>query len=76
METYTERDLHKSINRAFSIKMVSEKVLSPTRAAKIAEEPLEVFMKHLGDAEIPTVNYSPEDLDKELEIIKEDSHLK
>ena len=69
---FDERMQREGINIALAVKMVSEGVLSRAKAAKLAGEPLEMFMLHLGQASIPVINYLPEELDKELGIIDND----
>lgn len=69
---FDEKMLKEGVKLALAVKMVAEGILSPAHAASFADEPLETFMFHLSKAAIPVVNYEPDELDKELEIINND----
>jgi prevent-host-death family protein len=50
----------------FAICLYKEEILSLSKAAKLAGQPLESFMEKLGSLGIPVVHYSEEDLETEL----------
>jgi prevent-host-death family protein len=65
---FDERMLREGVNLALAIKMFAEGVLSAGQAAKLADQPLETFMIHLGQASVPVIDHLSEKLGKENEI--------
>jgi len=58
--------LEKGIHIAIAVKLYEEGILSLGKAAKLAEQSLEIFMERLTQSGIPIVNYPPSDLDEEI----------
>ncbi len=54
------------IHIVLAISLYSEGMLSLSKAAKLAEQPLESFMEKLGLLGIPLVHYSEQELEEEI----------
>ena len=65
---FDERLLEFGVDRALAIRLVEQELVPLSRAAKIARVSVEEFMEILGQADVDAVTYSPDELDKEMEI--------
>ncbi|OGT59870.1 MAG: prevent-host-death family protein [Gammaproteobacteria bacterium RIFCSPHIGHO2_12_FULL_43_28] len=63
---FTQDLLELGLRPAIAIKLYQEETLTLEKAAKLAGMSLEGFIEKLGRLGIPAVNYSADDLDKEL----------
>ena len=63
---FTEDLLDLGLRSAIAIKLYKEETISLEKAAKLANVPLESFMEGLGKLGIPVVNYSEDEIEKEL----------
>jgi predicted HTH domain antitoxin len=61
-----EQLLRSGVAIALATRLFAEKTISLGKAAKLAHLSIEDFIAHLGAQGIPAVDYSPEELDKEL----------
>ena len=61
--------LEEGVRTALAIKLYTEEALSLGRAARLAGLSVEAFLEKLGAAGIPTVRYSPEELNEELDAL-------
>ncbi|MEI7842060.1 MAG: type II toxin-antitoxin system prevent-host-death family antitoxin [Gallionellaceae bacterium] len=59
--------LNQGITVAMACRMFADHVLSLSKAARMANIPVETFIERLGEMGIPAVDYSAEELDRELE---------
>ena len=57
------------VNVALAMKLFQSEVLSLGKAAKLANYSVSEFSDFLANAGIPSVNYPPEDLDRELKAL-------
>lgn len=64
-----EHVLTQGLSIALACRLFADKVLSLGKAARMANIPIESFIEHLGDMGIPSVDYSAEELDHELELL-------
>lgn len=63
---FTENLLREGINVNLAIHLYNQHVLSPVKAARLAECSLEEFIQKLGHLGVPFVDYDAEELDEEL----------
>ena len=63
---FSEDLLVLGLRPSIAIKLYQEKTMSIGKAAKLAGQSIEVFIENLGKLGIPVVNYSPDEIDKEL----------
>lgn len=63
---FTEDVLELGLRLALAIKLYQDQVVTLEKAAKLAGQPLELFIEKIGKLGIPTVNYSAEELNMEL----------
>ena len=56
--------------KALGLHLFQEGRLTLSRAARMAAVSVEEFLDLLNEFEIPAVDYSPQDLDEELEALK------
>ncbi|MFA6921071.1 MAG: type II toxin-antitoxin system prevent-host-death family antitoxin [Gallionella sp.] len=61
--------LTQGLSIALACRLFADKVLSLSKAARMANIPVESFIGHLGDMGIPAVDYSARELDHELELL-------
>lgn len=61
--------LTQGLSIALACRLFADKVLSLSKAARMANIPVESFIEHLGDMGIPAVDYSAQELDHELELL-------
>ncbi len=61
-----ERALREGIGAALAMKLYKEDVLTLGKAARLANLTVEAFLEKLGAWGIPSVRYSPQELDEEL----------
>jgi prevent-host-death family protein len=61
--------LQSGVGIALACRLFAEKTLSLGKAAKLADLSPEAFIAHLGAMGIPAVDYSPEELDRELDAL-------
>ena len=61
-----EQLLKEGIAVALAICLFAEKTMSLSKAARLANLPVEEFIAHLGARGIPAVDYPSEELDEEL----------
>ena len=54
------------VHIVLAISLYREGILSISKAAKLAEQPLEGFMEKLGSLGIPIVNYSEQEIEDEI----------
>jgi prevent-host-death family protein len=66
-----EHVLSQGLSIALSCRLFADKALSLGKAAHMANLPIESFIEHLGNMGIPAVDYSAENLDRELELLAE-----
>ena len=64
-----EHLLENGVGAALACRLFAEKTLSMGKAAKLANLSPEAFVAQLGAMGIPAVDYPPEDLDSELDIL-------
>ncbi|MDO8350088.1 MAG: UPF0175 family protein [Gallionella sp.] len=64
-----EHVLTQGLSIALACRLFADKVLSLGKAARMANIPIESFIGHLGDMGIPSVDYTVEELDHELELL-------
>lgn len=64
---FNDAVLSLGVHRSLALNLFSSGVLSLSQAAKLADMPLEQFFALLGEAGIDAVDYSPDDLESELE---------
>jgi prevent-host-death family protein len=64
-----EHVLNHGVAVALACRMFADQVLSLGKAARMANIPVETFIERLGEMGIPAVNYSAEELDRELDIL-------
>lgn len=65
-----EHLLREGVAVAIAVRLFAEKVVSLAKAAKLADLPIEEFVKHVGAMGVPAVDYSPSELDAELSAFK------
>jgi prevent-host-death family protein len=58
--------LRDGVHVALAVRLYAEEVLSLGKAARLAGLSVETFIEKLGALGIPSVRYSPEELDEEL----------
>ena len=63
---FNERLLELGVHRTLALHLFEEHHLTLARAAKLAEVTPEEFVALLGEADIPAVDYPPEELDEEV----------
>lgn len=63
---FTQDLLNLGLKAALGIKLFKEETLSLEKAAKVASMPMEDFIEKLGELGIPAVDYSVDELNKEL----------
>lgn len=63
---FTEELLDLGLRPAIAIKLYKEETLTLEKAAKLAGQSMEAFIEKLGNLGIPTANYSPDEINKEL----------
>jgi prevent-host-death family protein len=61
------RLLEHGVHQALAIKLFADRVLSLSKAARLADLPVERFLQALAAAGVDAVDYPPEELDQELE---------
>ena len=61
-----EHLLKEGVAVALAVRLFAEKVLSLSKAAKLADLPIETFIKHLGLLGLPAVDYPAEEVDEEV----------
>lgn len=66
---FDEVVLSLGVHRSLALNLFSSGQLTLSQAAKLASMPLEKFISLLGEAGIDAVDYSPDDLDNELEYV-------
>jgi len=66
-----EHLLKEGVAVALAVRLFAEGAISLGKAAKLAQLPLEEFIRHLGVMGVPAVDYPPEELDKELAALEE-----
>jgi prevent-host-death family protein len=64
-----EHVLSHGITVALSCRLFADKALSLGKAARMANIPVETFIERLGEMGIPAVDYSSDELDRELEVL-------
>lgn len=64
---FDERLLKHGVNKALALHLFQAGHVTLSQAARIAVLSIEDFLDLLGEFGIPAVDYSPEDLDEELE---------
>lgn len=62
----TRRLIELGVFESLAVKLFAEGVLSLSKAARLAEQPLERFLEALAAAGVDAVSYPPEELDAEL----------
>jgi len=67
-----ERLLKEGVAVALAVRLYAEKAVSLGKAAKLAQLPIEAFIRQLGAAGVPAVDYPPEELDEELAALRAD----
>jgi len=60
--------LNNGINMDLAIKLFENRIISLSKAAKIASLSMEEFIDLMEETGISVVNYSPEDLDNEMKV--------
>jgi antitoxin (DNA-binding transcriptional repressor) of toxin-antitoxin stability system len=55
------------VNRSLAVDLFETGAVTLSQAAKMADLPMEGFIELLGEQGVNVVNYSPEDLDSELD---------
>ena len=63
---FNDRLLEFGVHRTLALHLFEKHHLSLARAAKLAATTPEEFVALLGEADIPAVDYPPEELDEEL----------
>lgn len=63
---FSEELLELGLRPAIAVKLYKEEALTLGKAAKLAGQSLESFIERLGKLGIPVVDYSPDEIDKEL----------
>jgi len=61
--------LSQGIGVALACRMFADQVLSLGKAARMANLPVEMFIERLGEMGIPALDYSAEELDRELTVL-------
>lgn len=64
---FTAELLELGLGTALAIKLFQDETITMEKAAKLAGLNIETFIEKLGKLRIPTVNYSTNELDQELE---------
>ncbi len=59
------------VKRGTAILFYLEEKLTLAQAAEMAEMDIYVFMKYLGSVGIPVINYSANDIDKEVSLLND-----
>jgi predicted HTH domain antitoxin len=67
---FDERLLSLGLHRAMALHLFESGQTTLSQSAKIAGVPIVDFLDLLGSAGIPAVDYPPEDLDRELEVLR------
>jgi predicted HTH domain antitoxin len=67
---FDTRLLDLGIHRAMALHLFESGQTTLSQSAKIAGLPLVDFLEMLGRAGIPAVDYPPEDLERELEVLR------
>jgi prevent-host-death family protein len=67
---FDETTMRSGVHVALAMKLFQSEVLSLGKAAKFANCSISEFSDHLAKAGIPSVNYSPDDLEKELKVLE------
>ncbi len=65
--------LESGVHLAFAVKLYEEGVVSLSKAARLADMPIEAFLGQLEAAGVDAVSYSAEDLEQEVEHLDSDS---
>ncbi len=63
----SEQLLESGVARALAIKLFEERVLGLGKASRVASLSIEAFVELLATSGIPVVDYSPDELDDELD---------
>ncbi|MEI6413268.1 MAG: UPF0175 family protein [Pseudomonadota bacterium] len=63
--------LNRGIRFALAVRLFEEEALSTGQAAEFAGVSLAEFMETCSSLDVPVVRYSPEELDKEMEVLNE-----
>ncbi|SRR5579883_434278 len=63
---FTEELLNLGLRTAIAIKLYKEEALTLEKAAKLASLDIETFIEKLSQLKIPVVNYSSQEMEKEL----------
>lgn len=64
---FDERLLEHGLHRAMALHLFESKLLTLAQASQLATLSLEEFIELLGEVGIPAVDYSPEELNEEVE---------
>lgn len=64
-----EHLLEQGVGVALACRLFADKVVSLQKAARLAGLPVEAFIERLAAMGIPTVDYPPEEVDRELTAI-------
>jgi len=67
---FDERLAKHGVNKALSLHLFQEGRITLSRAARMAAVSVEDFLELLNEFDIPAVDYTPQDLDKELKAPK------
>jgi predicted HTH domain antitoxin len=67
---FNERLLDLGIHRAMAVHLFESGQTTLSQGARLAGLSMEEFMKILGQLGIPVVDYPPEDLEQELEVLR------
>ena len=67
-----EHLLKEGVAVAMAVRLFADKAVSLAKAAKLADLPIEAFIKHLGAMGVPAVDYPAEEVDEELAALEAD----
>ena len=67
---FDERLLDLGIHRAMAVNLFESGQATLSQSARIAGEPLVDFIEILGRLGIPVIDYPPEELEQELEVLR------
>jgi predicted HTH domain antitoxin len=67
---FDERLLSLGVHRAMAVHLFESGQVTLSQSARIAGEPLVDFIEILGRLGIPVIDYPPEELEQELEVLR------